>query len=184
MNQKTVFLLFVIAFGLAWYFNTESSNGNDSTETGSSASEFISKFSIMRLFSEYQGDWDFPRNLPPFNNKDFLLSQCEISDSLCGRYNYRTEWETGEVTLFKAGDVYYLEYQPEDNPPYIGMGILSGSSLAVTFAFAGNQDIGITLYTIEDDTLSGAWTCFEEDCVGKLNFENLTKRPDPFGHDG
>lgn len=75
--------------------------------------------------------------------------------------------------------MYYLEYEPDDGNPYIGVGILSGGLLAVTFVFAGNEQIGTTHYTIDGDNLSGFWTCFDEDCVGDLNFENLKRQRSP-----
>ena len=59
------------------------------------------------------------------------------------------------VRIEKRGDVYYLQWQFPSGPTAVGIGILDGNVLAVSYY---GTSVGVVLYRIDGTTLDGHWT--------------------------
>lgn len=88
---------------------------------------------VLILFLSSCTEANFPYDVQPFDNQERLLKECAV-DSICGEYSYETGiGETGDATIFKQKDTYYIHYTRDDDIEYIGIGVLSSNYLAITY---------------------------------------------------
>ena len=110
---------------------------------------------------------DFPKAIPPFDRKEALLASCN-GEILCGSFRYEVYpdpqnvgedvFETGLVDIFYFENAYHLHYQRDDGAQYIGVGILQGNQLAVTYFYPNATDVGLEVYKVSDSGLiEGSW---------------------------
>ena len=136
--------------------------------------KFMKKNIVLILFLSSCTEANFPYGVPPFENQEKLLKECAV-DSICGEYSYETGiGETGDATIFKQKDTYYIHYTRDDDIEYIGIGVLSSNYLAITYIYPGFSDVGTTHYEIKNGNLYGYWTCLE--CDGQTISENLYRK--------
>ena len=79
---------------------------------------------------------------------------------------------SGTVVIGKWGDAYYVQWKVRNRTVAIGVGLLTGNSLAVSYY--GNAT-GVALYTIDDQRLIGHWT--QPAAHGAVFTETLTRIP-------
>ena len=79
----------------------------------------------------------------------------------------------GIVQIIKHGDSYLVRWTMPDESQVLGIGILNGSTLSVSY-YGGTPSI--VVYAIENGKLTGTWTAVGAD--GELFTETLTKMPE------
>lgn len=81
---------------------------------------------------------------------------------------------TGTVTVKKTGDAYAVEWELADGQTYVGVGVLTGRTLSVSWL--NRRLVGVMAYTVgKDGTLSGTWSVLG-DPKGRVATEKLTKK--------
>jgi hypothetical protein len=90
---------------------------------------------------------------------------CQGTDSTGAPYS-------GTAVIGKWGDAYFVRWKMGNRTVAIGVGLLTGNSLAVTYY--GNTT-GVALYTIDDARLVGHWT--QPGAHGAVFTETLTRIP-------
>jgi hypothetical protein len=81
---------------------------------------------------------------------------------------------TATVTIKKTGDAYTVEWELADGQKYVGVGVLTGRTLAVSWL--NQRLIGVMAYTVEKDgSLTGTWSVLG-DPKGRVSKEKLTKK--------
>jgi hypothetical protein len=80
----------------------------------------------------------------------------------------------GTVSIGKHGDVYYLLWRFGSRRVAVGVGILQGDVLAVSY---NGQSSGVAVYEIDGARLDGRWT--DSGAPGRLLLETLTRIPHP-----
>lgn len=79
----------------------------------------------------------------------------------------------GIVQIIKHHDAYLVRWTMPDDTQVVGIGILSGGMLSVSY-FGGTPSL--VVYSIESGKLHGTWTAVGAE--GELFTETLTKMPD------
>jgi hypothetical protein len=79
----------------------------------------------------------------------------------------------GIVQIIKHGDSYLVRWTMPDESQVLGIGILNGGTLSVSY-YGGTPSI--VVYSIENGKLTGTWTAVGAD--GELFTETLTKMPE------
>jgi hypothetical protein len=79
----------------------------------------------------------------------------------------------GIVQIIKHGDSYLVRWTMPDESQVLGIGILNGGTLSVSY-YGGTPSI--VVYAIENGKLTGTWTAVGAD--GELFTETLTKMPE------
>ncbi|SRR5262245_5633345 len=80
---------------------------------------------------------------------------------------------SGIVQIVKHGDSYLVRWTMPDESKVLGIGILNGATLSVSY-YGGTPSI--VVYSIENGKLSGTWTAVGAE--GELFTETLTKIPE------
>ena len=81
------------------------------------------------------------------------------------------------VQIGKHGDVFYLQWAFASGPRTVGVGIVNGDVLAVSYF---GRTVGVVLYQIDGATLEGCWS--DVGTPGQLFEETLTRIADePLG---
>ena len=80
---------------------------------------------------------------------------------------------SGIVQIIKHHDAYLVRWTMPDNTQVVGIGILSGGMLSVSY-FGGTPSL--VVYSVESGKLHGTWTAVGAE--GELFTETLTKMPD------
>ncbi len=76
---------------------------------------------------------------------------------------------TGKVNVAKLGGVYTLDWTVLNTPPYKGVGLVSGSRLAVGWGMGGQY--GVVVYEIGDKGMNGKWAIGGSSGVGTEDLE-------------
>ena len=79
---------------------------------------------------------------------------------------------SGTVVIGQWGDAYFVQWKMGNRTAAVGVGLLTGNSLAVSYY--GNAT-GVALYTIDDTRLIGHWT--QPGSHGAVFTETLTGIP-------
>jgi hypothetical protein len=78
----------------------------------------------------------------------------------------------GTTVIQKQGDVYYLQWRIGRRMTALGVGIVTGQTLAVSYY---GRSTGVALYTIGEGGLIGRWT--QPGSTGVIFSETLTRIP-------
>jgi len=78
----------------------------------------------------------------------------------------------GTVAIIRNGDVYNVVWIL-GAATYLGVGLLQGDQFSVSYADAQHANIGIAVYRVNGDTLTGVWATPGSSAAGS---ETLTRR--------
>lgn len=103
-------------------------------------------------------------------------SASAAGDSLAGKYEITAAANPGgaggydgKVTLTRAGSAYKLAWAIPNSPPYSGVGIPVGDTLAVGWGM-GSQ-YGVVVYQVNGGTLKGQWATATNPALGSEDLE-------------
>lgn len=118
--------------------------------------------------------------------KSILAALCIFSapllgESLAGEYGisgydpYTGKTYQGKAHLREKGNVYHVTWHTiPEGTVYVGTGIRQGNSISFVFSNRSKpEDIGVQLYTVQDDTLSGKWVLLGRDRKGSETLKLL-----------
>jgi hypothetical protein len=116
---------------------------------------------------------------PAFPDDKPAAKADDKAPSVAGKYDCAGEDTDGTaytatVTIKKKGDAYAVEWELADGQKFVGVGVLTGRTLAVSWV--NQRMIGVMAYTVEKDgSLNGTWSALG-DPKGRVAKEKLTKK--------